>query len=869
MAFSSMGPAMAMGRRCALAWLLLACAAAQDGGLERHQDPKKERQSKVMIVVLLLASVLVICLCYAYQRFTKGRDQLAAVELKRLQETDSFLQKILSNASIQQLETHKFRGITRKLQTATLEFRDIKCTVKSDSGMAVVLDDLSGSFLAGHLSAIMGPSGSGKTTFIDVLTGKKHTDSKWTVTGDLLINGEKQSIEYLKPVIGFVPQDDTVHEGLTVRENITFSAMKRMPAGTKEHRIRKITDDVMQVLQLESKQNMIVGNRVTTGEGLSGGQRKRVNIGLEIAACPTILFLDEPTSGLDSNSSLVLVQQLKRLAKLGMTIVMIIHQPRYSLFTLLDDVVLLGTGGHLAYIGPTLRAKPYFERLGLIMPENENPADWMMDILCGEIDQQYSRIQKAELPAILFEWWRQNPHPGNEPLPSGLRHGETHNLEQQDRDCIKQHLKDHWAEVARGITELEEEHFAKVLKSCTGATPSEEVAGEIMRRVVNLDSGSASTYFDERAMYNARDAKGDPDTVRLKSFIRYMLAFRGISAPEIAAISTGDSETEQSSDEDRQDEGSGDSGEDEEGFFCRPRRRSNRYDDVDSDLIRTQAGFCTHLQCTLRQSMLTFWRTMEMKMLFLLVICFAAAFLAVFDRFIFESPTWMPTTFLNAQIALALLVSVYCLQVFSVDQPMYWREASHGLNRCAFLVGRALVDTLDWCLLMFFFVLVYYVIAQPLLTFIIYMWPFVLVAYVASGWGYAISCCLPTSMGAFISAILAFAMGGILGLPMQMGVFLNGGIMEILVDCISFTRWSVPMGFLASIEMNPPDPQFLPDTDKWQLTMYEDAYRGAHFQLDTKQSVWWTAVLVLILQGSLLRVVAYLGLRFTNRDRQI
>merc|ERR1719188_2847094 len=132
-------------------------------------------------------------------------------------------------------------------------------------------------------------------------------------------------------------------------------------------RVVKITNDVLQVLQLEAQQNIRVGNR-TTGGGLSGGQRKRVNVGLELAACPTLLFLDEPTSGLDATGSLMLVRQLQKMTQLGMTIVMVIHQPRYSLFTLVDDVLLLGAGGRTAYIGPTSGAKAYFEQLGFAMP---------------------------------------------------------------------------------------------------------------------------------------------------------------------------------------------------------------------------------------------------------------------------------------------------------------------------------------------------------------------------------------------------------------------------------------------------------------------------------------------------------------------
>ncbi|CAK9113129.1 unnamed protein product [Durusdinium trenchii] len=862
-----------------LGWLSVATAAGvvPNGGLPSNVDPRDARQSKVAIFVLLCVSVLVLGFCFLFQRYTRQRDQLAAQELERLQETDAFLLKILENSSIRHLEQNKLRGITRKLQTATLQFQNIHCTVKSDAGLVTVLDDINGSFEAGHLSAIMGPSGSGKTTFIDVLTGKKRSDKKWTVRGDILINGKEQSIESLKPVIGFVPQDDVVHEGLTVRENIKFSAAKRMPAGTSEARIRKITDDVMQALQLEPKQNMIVGNRVQSGEGLSGGQKKRVNVGLELAACPTILFLDEPTSGLDATASLVLVQQLKRMAKLGMTIIMIIHQPRYSLFTLIDDVCLLGTGGKLAYIGPTIQAKPYFEKMGLQMPPNENPADWMMDILCGEVNADYSRIPKTDLPAVLFQQWKSNPNPGRTMQTLGRLASTSAD---DDANSIKQHLKDAWSEVCSQNATVEMEHFAKVLKACTGVTPSEEVTLEVMKRVRQVDMGRSSVAYIN--INGGALNSSSPASLRVnqRAFIRYMITFGGLNPAAYASPNADNSrllagsgavdEESSSSDDDQQQEE--ETSEDDgvqvslRGICSLESRKGTANLD---DLVRKQAGFCTHLSCTLRQSMLSFWRSMDMKTLFLLVMTFAACFLAFFDRFIFKSPPWMPTTFLNAQIALALLVSVYSLQLFSNDQAMYWREASHGLNRSAFLVGRALVNTLDWLLLTFFFVLVYYVITQPILTFLIYIVPFILVAYVASGWGYAISCCLPVSMGAFISAILAFMMGGILGLPMQMSVFLKGGLMEVIVDSISFTRWSAAMSFLAYIRLYPPDPQFLNDTDKWQLEMFSESYSKARYLLDVHDDSWWTGIMVLLIQGTVLRVVAYLGLRFTNRARQV
>merc|ERR1719419_1130466 len=157
--------------------------------------------------------------------------------------------------------------------------------------------------------------------------------------------------------MGFVPQDDIVHENLTVGEQIGFSAQLRSSTGTSMKKIRLVTEDVLTVMQIDHIRDSIVGG--VEQRGISGGQRKRVNIGLELAANPTVLFLDEPTSGLDATSSLTIVNSLKKMTRLGMTSIMVVHQPRYSLFTLFDDVLLLGKGGRTVFLGPSLGAKPF------------------------------------------------------------------------------------------------------------------------------------------------------------------------------------------------------------------------------------------------------------------------------------------------------------------------------------------------------------------------------------------------------------------------------------------------------------------------------------------------------------------------------
>jgi len=428
---------------------------------------------------------------------------------------------------------------------------------------------------------------------------------------------------------------------------------------------------------------------------------------------------------------------------------------------------------------------------------------------------------------------------------------------------IHQHCKDAWSAVAPPHVRLEADGFAQVLKSCLGAIPEPDIVSDIMKRASLYETRHNSSLY----LHDA--SSGQQPYITMRAFSNYLVSFRGLTLKDDARR-RGPADTTDTDTGDSSSSGSEDSADEERCGICPGLLRARTAPLLADGLRRTQPGFCGHLRLTTQTSLMSFWRTMGIKMLFLVVMIFAAGFLGVMDVLVFKTPGWSPTGFLNVQIALALLVSVYSLQLFSLDQEMYWREASHGLNRASFFLGRTLVQTLDWALLTFVYVSMYYCIAAPQLLFTLYIWPFVLVSYVASGWGFAISCCLPVELGAFISSILAFMMGGILGLPMQMKTFLNGGFMELMVDCISFTRWSVSMSFLEYLALHPPDEAKLDTINSELLKLFRDhAYTKATFILDIRDGQWWTGVLALLLQGSVLRVVAYLGLRFTNRARQI
>jgi len=142
-----------------------------------------------------------------------------------------------------------------------------------------------------------------------------------------------------------------------------------------------IIEDVLMTLQIDHIAGSVVGS--PENRGISGGQKKRVNIGMELVAYPKILFLDEPTSGLDSAAASMTANCLKKMTDLGINIVCVIHQPRYSVFTTFTHVLLLAPGGKQVYLGSTNTIHEYFIRLGFEFKTGENVADWIIDVVSG------------------------------------------------------------------------------------------------------------------------------------------------------------------------------------------------------------------------------------------------------------------------------------------------------------------------------------------------------------------------------------------------------------------------------------------------------------------------------------------------------
>nr|XP_026696019.1 ATP-binding cassette sub-family G member 2-like isoform X2 [Ciona intestinalis] len=274
-------------------------------------------------------------------------------------------------------------------QQITLTFHDIRYEVRQKlddvplcgkTAMKEILLGVSG-LLPPGLNAIMGPTGSGKTSLLDVLAQRK--DPKGLKEGIVLINGERPPVDF-RLMSGYVVQDDVVMGTLTVRENLAFSANLRLSTKKFDAKARKLkVDDVIEQLGLQACADTPVGNEFV--RGVSGGERKRVNIGMEMILDPPVLFLDEPTTGLDANTANSIVLLLYKLASGGRNIIMSIHQPRYSIFSLFDRLVLLNKG-NIVYRGVAKKAVHYFKDIGFSCPRFHNPADFFLDIVGGDVN---------------------------------------------------------------------------------------------------------------------------------------------------------------------------------------------------------------------------------------------------------------------------------------------------------------------------------------------------------------------------------------------------------------------------------------------------------------------------------------------------
>ncbi|CAI7757903.1 unnamed protein product [Closterium sp. NIES-53] len=266
----------------------------------------------------------------------------------------------------------------------TLSFHDLlyEVDVPGMSEPKVLLNSISGFVRPGTMTALMGSSGAGKTTLLDVLAGRKTIGR---IRGDILVNSFPKVHDTFARISGYVEQSDIHTPFITIRESLQFSASLRLPATTSRAERALVVQEAMDLLELHDIADTLVG--FIGINGLSVEQAKRLTIGVELVANPSVLFLDEPTSGLDSRAADIVVRGIRNIAATGRSTICTIHQPSRRLFFAFDWLYLMKRGGEVVYFGPIghngCDLLNYFESLPGLPKcrDDQNPATYMLEMI--------------------------------------------------------------------------------------------------------------------------------------------------------------------------------------------------------------------------------------------------------------------------------------------------------------------------------------------------------------------------------------------------------------------------------------------------------------------------------------------------------
>ncbi|KAK5938051.1 ATP-binding cassette transporter snq2 [Knufia obscura] len=332
-----------------------------------------------IIIALILFFLFINATVGELLRFGAG-GKMATVFAREDSATKELNRKLRERKQGRQAKTDKNDTADLNITSKSiLTWEGLNYDVPVPGGTRRLLSDVFGYVRPGELTALMGASGAGKTTLLDVLASRKNLG---VISGDMLIDGQKPGIAFQRGT-SYAEQLDVHEAAATVREALRFSADLRQPYEVSRDEKYAYVEEILSLLEMETLADAIIGDPES---GLSVEERKRVTIGVELAAKPELLlFLDEPTSGLDSQSAFNIVRFLRKLAAAGQAILCTIHQPNSALFENFDRLLLLQKGGECVYFGDVGEGASilldYFARHGAYCPDDVNPAEFFLDAI--------------------------------------------------------------------------------------------------------------------------------------------------------------------------------------------------------------------------------------------------------------------------------------------------------------------------------------------------------------------------------------------------------------------------------------------------------------------------------------------------------
>ncbi|KAF5023394.1 hypothetical protein F66182_4551 [Fusarium sp. NRRL 66182] len=291
---------------------------------------------------------------------------------------------------------------------------DKRTTLGKKLPTKTILNPVSATFSAGVLNVIMGPSGSGKTSLLNAmaLRLRNSVGTKYRPAGRLTFNGAIPSDSVIRSVCSYVCQDDdALLPSLTVRETLRFAAGLRLPSFmSKEEKNRRAEEVLLKMGLKDCADNLIGGELV---KGISGGEKRRVSIAVQVLTDPRILLLDEPTSGLDAFTANSIMEVLQGLANEGRTLILTIHQARSDLFREFGNVLLLARGGSQVYSGPGKKMLGYLAHQGYECPEHTNPADFALDMITIDLQHEGKEAESRGRVQNLIKNWNEQTLSGD------------------------------------------------------------------------------------------------------------------------------------------------------------------------------------------------------------------------------------------------------------------------------------------------------------------------------------------------------------------------------------------------------------------------------------------------------------------------